>query len=56
MKIRFIQTLSTQRECFVTDREYDIPDAEAQSYIRAKVATDATGPTIRKKDKTAEKD
>ena len=35
MKVRFIQTASSERQCFIEGREYDLPDALAADEIRA---------------------
>ncbi len=42
MKIRFIQTLSTNREVYRCGHDYELPDAEAQEYLAASVGVAAT--------------
>jgi len=44
MKIRFIQTLSTSRECFRRGKEYDLDGAEAAEYLAKGLAVEADAP------------
>lgn len=38
MRVRMIQTLSTMRDVFVADKEYELPDFEAEQAIRSGIA------------------
>ena len=38
MKIRFLRTLSTDRQVFRRAREYDVPDSEANELIEKRIA------------------
>jgi hypothetical protein len=41
MRIRFIKTFATDRECFVRGSEEDLPDEIAKSHIDARLAVPA---------------
>lgn len=43
MRIRMTQTLSGERDVFLKDKECDLDDAEAQSFIRAGIAVPVDG-------------
>ena len=40
-RIRFIRTVATDRDCFARNDERELPEAEAQDFIRAGHAVEA---------------
>ena len=38
LRVRFIQTASTERECYISGKEYDLPQVDGQNYIRCNLA------------------
>jgi hypothetical protein len=52
MKLRFLQTRSTEREIYHATREYDVPDEEAARFIQEGAATKAAPEPSAKADAT----